>query len=60
VANRVWRRSTAGTDSPDVVKLVRVRQVRGAVEHFYTATVRITVTQELLDASRAESQPSSN
>jgi DNA-binding transcriptional ArsR family regulator len=39
-----------------VVKLVRVRQVRGALEHFYTATVRITVTQELLDASRAESQ----
>ena len=28
--------------------LVRQRQVRGAVEHTYTATVRITLTQELL------------
>jgi DNA-binding transcriptional ArsR family regulator len=28
--------------------LVRQRQPRGAVEHTYTATVRITLTQELL------------
>jgi hypothetical protein len=28
--------------------LVRQRQVRGAVEHTYTATVRITLSQEPL------------
>jgi DNA-binding transcriptional ArsR family regulator len=30
------------------VALVRERQKRGAVEHFYTATVKITVSQEPL------------
>jgi DNA-binding transcriptional ArsR family regulator len=29
-----------------VVKLVRVRQVRGAVEHFYTAKVRARIEAE--------------
>ena len=30
------------------LRLVRTRQVRGATEHFYTATVRITITQQAL------------
>jgi hypothetical protein len=28
------------------IRPVRTRQVRGAVEHFYTATVRISLSQE--------------
>jgi DNA-binding transcriptional ArsR family regulator len=31
------------------LKLLRTKQVRGALEHFYTATVRIKVVQEPLD-----------
>jgi DNA-binding transcriptional ArsR family regulator len=30
------------------IRLVRTRQVRGAVEHFHTAAVRITITQEAI------------
>ena len=29
-----------------VIRLVRTRMRRGAVEHFYTATVRLSVKQE--------------
>ena len=35
-------------DKLGALRLVRTRQVRGATEHFYTATVRITITQQAL------------
>jgi DNA-binding transcriptional ArsR family regulator len=42
------------------IRLVRTRQRRGATEHFYTGTVRITITQEMIGLRRNTQVRSTN